>query len=427
MQKLLQKLDRLLVYLVATILLAIPLFPKFPFIEVPGTFVSIRLEDFLLFASAAVWLAVNYKKLGKYLANPVVFAMAVYVFVSLVSVLSAVFLTKMVPIHIGLLHLVRRVEYFVAFVLGLSVIKNKQNFNFYTKLLIIVALWALIYGLGQKYFSWPIVTTQNAEYSKGVALRYLPGGHIPATFAGHYDLATYLVLTTPILFAMFFTVKNKGLKIGYGLAIAASYWLMINAVSRISIVSFMGAIVLALFLIKKYKAIPAVLILSFLVMLTSNSLRVRYMRIFDYLFGQVVTTVHAAELSVGSVLGQEDRSTSIRLNVEWPRAVRALTKNPLLGTGFSSITLATDNDYLRALGETGILGFTAFMLVLVNLGVVFLKSKKTPYIAGIFAGFLGILVNALFIDIFEASKFAILFWLLTGIGYASTQISKKTA
>ena len=62
----------------------------------------------------------------------------------------------------------------------------------------------------------------------------------------------------------------------------------------------------------------------------------------------------------------EDRSVSIRLNVEWPRAIRAFSKNPLLGTGYSSITLATDNDFLRLLGEVGLVGALAFFLIFAN-------------------------------------------------------------
>ena len=121
----------------------------------------------------------------------------------------------------------------------------------------------------------------------------------------------------------------------------------------------------------------------------------------------------------------EDRSSSIRLNVEWPRAVRSLTKNPLLGTGYSSITLATDNDYLRALGETGILGFAAFSLIFLRIGSLFLPNVKSvlakmseierPFVAGLLGGSVGVLINAVFIDVFEASKFAIIFWLLIGV------------
>jgi len=73
------------------------------------------------------------------------------------------------------------------------------------------------------------------------------------------------------------------------------------------------------------------------------------------------------------------RSTDIRLKVEWPRAIKAFLKNPLLGTGYSSITLATDNDYLRMLGETGILGTLAFLAIILEITRIvwqFLKDKN---------------------------------------------------
>jgi hypothetical protein len=120
----------------------------------------------------------------------------------------------------------------------------------------------------------------------------------------------------------------------------------------------------------------------------------------------------------------EDRSTSIRLNVEWPRAVRAFTKNPLLGTGYSSITLATDNDYLRLFGEVGLLGFFSFFLIFLNIGYLFLrkypfvnnfKGLELAIVAGTAGSLVGVFSNAFFIDIFEASKFAIIFWLLLGM------------
>jgi O-antigen ligase len=127
----------------------------------------------------------------------------------------------------------------------------------------------------------------------------------------------------------------------------------------------------------------------------------------------------------------EDRSTTIRLNVEWPRAIRAFLKNPLLGTGYSSITLATDNDYLRALGEVGLFGFLAFVFILVKIGlearkIVFSKipiEVEKAVLIGLVGGALGFLANALFIDVFEASKVAITFWLLMGLLIGITRVS----
>ena len=80
----------------------------------------------------------------------------------------------------------------------------------------------------------------------------------------------------------------------------------------------------------------------------------------------------------------EDRSTNIRLNVEWPRAIRAFSKNPLLGTGYSSISLATDNDYLRALGEVGFLGFISFSLIFVKLIEVLIKAYRKSVLGGFY-------------------------------------------
>ena len=48
MQKLLKLPDKFSKYLVAALLIIIPLYPKFPFLKLPGIYVSIRLEDFLL-------------------------------------------------------------------------------------------------------------------------------------------------------------------------------------------------------------------------------------------------------------------------------------------------------------------------------------------------------------------------------------------
>jgi hypothetical protein len=42
------------------------------------------------------------------------------------------------------------------------------------------------------------------------------------------------------------------------------------------------------------------------------------------------------------------------------------------------------------------------------------KPYETAFLVGILGGLLGVFVNAFFIDIFEASKFAILFWLMIG-------------
>lgn len=119
-----------------------------------------------------------------------------------------------------------------------------------------------------------------------------------------------------------------------------------------------------------------------------------------------------------------DISVATRLQVEWPRAIRAFLKYPIFGKGPSSITEATDNDYLRWLGEFGIVGTVLFMLILGKLFVTLFKAslKKFPdnmIVLGVLTGYFGLLINATMIDIFEASKVAFIFWMVMGmtIGY----------
>lgn len=433
MRKLFGLLELRLKYLVAAVILAVPLYPKFPSIRIPGTFVSVRIEDFLL-AFTALVVAINiFPRIKKVLTSNIERAMLVYILVGAVSLASAVFLTSTAVPHLGVLHWARRIEYFVPFFLGsIYFLKGKKaDVGFFIKVLMLTIFIAFIYGFGQRYLHWPLIITQNEEYSKGVALRWIAGSHINSTFAGHYDLATFLVLTLPVVVSLFFLIKGKITKVLVAGVFFAGLWLLANAVSRISIVSFLLSGTLSLLIIRKYKAIVVFVIVSAVLFGFSGDLWARYGRIIEVTRGKIEKillvpgTVWAASSPTPTPVPVfEDRSTSIRLNVEWPRAVRAFSKNPLLGTGYSSITLATDNDYLRLFGETGLLGAVAFLMILVGLLTQVVKaipllSKmgifEKAYLAGIIGSLPGVFLNAVFIDVFEASKFAIIFWLLTGL------------
>jgi len=443
-----KRANQLLKYLVASCILAIPLYSKFPFIVVPGTFVAIRIEDFLLAITAVVWLLSIKDELKAFVSDIFTRTIVLYLFVGFVSLLSAIYVTKSVDPLVGLLHAFRRVEYFIPFFAGRQVIKYQRNaLTYYIVLFFVVIGVSFIYGLGQRYLSWPIIITQNQEYSKGVALRWVEGSHINATFAGHYDLASFLVLVLPFVVTSYFALKKKMTKMSISIIFFAGLWLMANAVSRISIFSYLVSLVLALIFIKKYRYIIPTVVLSVLVFSMSSTVIVRYTRIYDVVVSEVAKLTYVVKPAYAlestpppdpRIEDQqpsplpEDRSSSIRFNVEWPRALRALSKNPFIGTGFSSITLATDNDYLRALGETGVLGFVSFGLVFVYLIVNYLKAfplkrfdiLEQSFLAGSFAALAGIFIIAVFIDIFEASKFVTLFWFIQGMAVALIEQNK---
>ncbi len=125
-------------------------------------------------------------------------------------------------------------------------------------------------------------------------------------------------------------------------------------------------------------------------------------------------------------------SMGIRLDVLWPNAIAGLRRNPLLGSGYSTLVKAnvgdftyaesTDNDYLRMLGETGILGTLAFLAILwVALSTAWKVFKRSivPFDLVLSVGFIGatvaLLINATYIDIFESSKVVYTFWILVAL------------
>jgi hypothetical protein len=443
--------DLLPKYLVAAVLIIVPLFPKFPLFRVPGTYVAVRFEDILLLILGLLTfykILVGRKEFFKSRLNQ---AFVIFFGVNFISLLSAVFLTETAALHLGFLNYARRLEYLVPFFAVLTLFDWKEiklNLNFYTKIFIIVTLIALLYGLGQRYLHFPIIITQNDQYSKGVALRWTPGSHISSTFAGHYDLAAVMVLLVPLFITLIFTLKNYWNKLWLLTSIAGGLWLLINSLARISQVSYLVAVTVALVLAKKYKSLAIVLVISLFLIGQSPSLKNRFIRVIQ-VFSEKITAINSIKIAYGlEVKAQttlpsirtnlpaktatpvpvfEDRSTSIRLNVEWPRAIRAFKINPFLGTGYSSIGLATDNDFLRMLGETGLLGFGAFVLIFARIGTYFIKGIQAKakmstlefaFIVSVAGGIAGTFVGAFFIDLLEASKFAILFWFMLGYAVA---------
>ena len=471
-------------YGVAALLIVIPLYPKFPLFRIPGSWVAIRAEDFLVGLIFLLWLLYQARRKLEFLKDDLNKTVIAYFLIGFISLASALLITHSVVPHIGFLHALRRIEYMVVLFIMVSSIKKTQDVIFYVEVILLTSSLVFLYGVGQKFFLFPVISTMNVEFAKGIALRLQPGARVSSTFAGHYDLAAYLVLLLPIMAAVLFGARKKIHKVLLGIIFIASFWLLLVSASRISFFAYLMAITFTLWFLKRRLWIVPVLTLSVVASLFTPQLTERYSQVVQVALFKIkritftlpwekqptiisfvpeitptptpapaggpppvvkkireipTPTPTPSEkryyfYGAGEEIPQtEDRSIAIRLEVEWPRALLALAKNPLLGTGFSSITLATDNDYLRALGEVGILGFLAFSLILIkitNRARRFLFSEKPQefedaLIIGISGAFVGFLANAFFIDVFEASKAAITFWLMSGLLVGIVKIKYK--
>ena len=511
MHKLTSWLDKHLLEIgIGFLLIFIPLYPKFPLIDIRNTWVYIRLEDFLVALVVGTWL-IQLARRKISLKTPLTIPIIVYWLVGGISLAHAILILGGKIPHffpsLGLLHYLRRIEYMVLFFVAAASVTDLRVIKRYLFIIALTLVGVCLYGFGQKFLGFPAFLTMNEEFSKGLPLYLPPTARMTSTFAGHYDLAAFLIFMIVLWGSLIFGFKNWLVKILTLGLVFASFILLLFTASRISFMVYLVAISYMLLLQKKKWLILPVIFLSLFLSRKVTGSAERFGKtfriqqvVYDTRTGLPIATVEeffvtptptpvivaakpvpalapsavsgpakpeenlplgsgyfslegltreealtqiirkpifAKSLQVATMSSEiatlsgeflikraivYDISLTTRIQGEWPRAIEAYKRNRLLGSGFSSISLATDNDYLRMLGETGLAGFFSFLTVLggfallVRLGLRQIGSPLTrSLLIGSLAGLLGLLLNAILIDVFEASKVAYVFWMVLGI------------
>ncbi|MBP7740814.1 O-antigen ligase family protein [Candidatus Woesebacteria bacterium] len=530
--------ENILLILSILLLLVIPLYPKLPIFDIiPGYIVRVRIEDFLILFTNFVFLIQVIRKKAT-LKTPLTKIIFAYAVVGILSILSGIFITKTIPttfVHLSksALHYLRYLEYFSLFFIFYSSIKSKKQLKILITTAVISFFLVGIYGLGQKYLYWPVYSTMNREFSKGIRLYLTEHARVQSTFGGHYDMAAYLVIILPIILLMTKISNKKTIRIFYWVVFSLGMWLMVTGASRTSFVASLIGIFLTI-LVRSFKEddkkkkikyflsqslITGILTLSIFsifgddiserLLQSLNSYPVfaknyqivtnKITQTKDYInyklaeqnidteikiekpenglsteeaailvasderpkplkpsdvFVDVPDRIEVATISATGVKStitidaprtysdnalKYGLSLAIRLDTLWPQAIKGFYTNPLLGSGYGTLTKSqvdefteadsTDNNFLRTLGELGLLGFITFYGAVVLAIIqaykitfkkdlkIFAKEIDLKAIIGIaFIGSsIGLLINAIFIDVFAASKVALTFWSITGI------------
>lgn len=599
------------------LLFFIPLMPKIPVADVlPGYIVRMRWEDLLVLLTFVIYLlqVARGKVDWKIPTWRFIFA---YVFFSFLSVLSGIFVIHTIPfdlkdgvwslpnvlvagVHVAksLLHWARYIEYFFLAFLFYSTVRTKKTLQVIAVCLVVIVAAISIYGWGQKYWYWPVYSTMNREFSKGVPLMLTPHARVQSTFGGHYDFAAYLVLLLPFLWMIARHARQiwsgKWGRVMTGAAWVAHFmgvWSLIISAARTSILAY-GVSIMLLFVLDislqtgtwsqklgrwvwqqaAYWAVVSVLVFgwggdmierfehpfdSITWVHNSYQVAVRWREELPQKIGwrqserpegvidmgefvvseksvltptdtqpspvpsdppaqetiiqeeaapaqeslpEVSEEVETAaeveeptelEVETSSVIPTQDfgettvvddkrpadvyvdvpdllttydasgnaytyeatrtwsanaekygLSMAIRLDTLWPNAIAGFSRNPLLGSGYGTLTKgdslavfteadSTDCNFLRTLGETGLIGFICFYAAMVIPMVCAWKQRRQKDPLGqtltvaYFGAMVGILLNALYIDVFAASKVAFSVWTLTGIFWATQRIMSK--
>ncbi|MCE5283192.1 MAG: hypothetical protein LLG93_13940, partial [Deltaproteobacteria bacterium] len=105
----------------------------------------------------------------------------------------------------------------------------------------------------------------------------------------------------------------------------------------------------------------------------------------------------------------------------WQEAVRDFSKHPFLGHGVTGYAFI-DAQFPRVLTETGLLGLSAFIYLLVSvfrMALLRLREIDDPFFKGLImgftAGFVGLVVHALGTNTFILVRIMEPFWFFVGI------------
>jgi len=510
MRKLLTWLDKNILKIgISFLLFFIPLYPKLPLFDIKHTWVYVRLED--LFVALLIFIFfIQLARKKATLKTPLSLPIFLYWLIGGISLVFSIFvlsphLANFFP-KVAILHFLRRIEYMILFFVAFSTVKSRKDIYHYLAFFAFGVCGVVLYGFGQKFLGLPAFLTMNEEFAKGIPLFLPPEARTTSTFAGHYDLAAYLVFALALFSSLIFGLKSKWKKLGLFFISLGAYFLLLFTASRISFVVYLIVVTFVLFLQRKKWLIVPVVLISIFLMKGTKGASIRFEKtfrvkqvVYDVNTGKAIATLEdflavptspaevalkkpppkkEEELPLGTgfleipLLEKEglpsalkrvkmvtlktaseashlatisgdflvkraivyDISFTTRFQGGWPRALKAFKRNILLGSGYSSISLATDNDYLRFLGETGILGLLSFLLILFIILLIAhqgLRKIKTPFarsvIIGVAAGIFGLSLNAVLIDVFEASKVAYVLWMMVGImvGLFSLLVKKK--
>lgn len=396
--------DLALIILIFSMLLS----PEFAGGETGGRSVKVRADDIFLIVIFFGWLAkmaIN-KELGLFKTTKLNTPIMIYILICMFATFLGVVAGR-TNARAGFFYLIKYIEYFLLFFMvsnNLKTVKQAKKFVFF---LLLTCLFVCIYSTGQVSAGG----RASAPFESGA------GGE-PNTFAGYLilmmSLAVAFIIYTP-------SAKQRIALIGL-LAVAGTSFLM--TLSRSGWVSLFPAVATIILATKEYRLQLIILVLGVAIALpivAPDKVRFRVQETF---------TPWKQYRLAGSRIGV-DESTSARIE-SWGNGVKRWSYKPIFGYGIPCGAFI-DNQYMRTLNESGIIGFTVFMWILFTI----FRITRYAYSAsdedyfqqavslGLLAGFMGLLVLSASAAAFIIIRIMEPFWFLVAIVTMLPELEKE--
>ncbi len=390
----------------AILIFSMLLSPELEIAGLPQHAVVVRVDDILLFAVFFTWLAklALFKRGSLFKKTPLNGPIALFIVCCILSTLIGLMLRE-VQGKGAFFFLLKYVEYFLLYSMFTNVIEDKDQLKFFLKCALFTCFVICLYTFS----------------------RYGKEERVSAPFEGEVgepaSLGGYLLFMMGVVLGLWIHADTKLEKFAFGLLLIFLPPALAITTSRGSFLGVLPLYVTVLFLTRKKR------VLLFFFLLISPLLV--YLLVPPRIIQFTLEGFHGDSVQIGGTTFQMGYSGTSRVFL-WKNAFQELKKNPITGMGITGVGLV-DNQYIRFLGETGFLGFSAFLWLLFRIFAMSLQAfrlSQDDLSKGLALGFIGGFVGLLALGM-SANSFIIVrimepFWFVAAAVSVLPQLSEPS-
>jgi len=362
-----------------------------------GRGVTVRLDDFLLVVIGMGWFlktAIR-KELGLFLRTPLNIPIVFYITACIVSTLIG-FMVGRVKLMTGGFFVLKYFEYFIVYFIAVNYLREKRQAERFIMAMLVVCFVICI-----------------------IAIFQIPaGGRVTAPFEGASGepntLGGYLVLMLSITLGLLVTDGSTKHKKLLGVLVVLIGVSLLATLSRSSWLAAVPMLIAMIYYGKRKMVIIVPLVIFVLISPFVIPKAVKERALYT-----VTQQRHIEQLEIGGV--RIDTSASARIFTWRDVLTKDFVKHPLFGYGVTGYGFV-DAQYPRVLIETGILGITAFFILLFYIfksALSIYRNTSDPLFKGLslgyLAGFISMLAHAIGTNTFIIVRIMEPFWFLTAI------------